>query len=154
MTVCCKYANLVEIATCVRAQRCENTRVYTNMATATRTFPESQRKYTDLQLVGTVHDMAEAAAGDRSGEAPEAKPEAKQYYWERLPDMPTERAYSVGGYCEGKLYVVGKHFDLLVHPRYPHRYCYRSSPTSLCYLCTNSLTIAQLYIQVCGVINM
>ena len=59
MCVCCKYANFVEIATCVRVQRCENTLslnhrntfVYTNMATATRTYPESQRKYTALQVV-------------------------------------------------------------------------------------------------------
>ena len=49
------------LATCVRAQRCEktlslnhrNTFVYTNMATATRTYPESQRKYTELQVVYT-----------------------------------------------------------------------------------------------------
>ena len=59
MYICCKYANFVEITTCVRAQCCEktfslnhhNTFVYTNMATATRTYPESQRKYTELQVV-------------------------------------------------------------------------------------------------------
>ena len=43
----------------VYMQRCEkmlslnhrNTFVYTNMATATRTYPESQRKYTELRVV-------------------------------------------------------------------------------------------------------
>ena len=50
--------------------------------------------------------MAEAAEPGPDG-APEAAQEVKKYHWERLPDMPTERAYSVGGYHEGKLYVAG-----------------------------------------------
>ena len=47
--------------------------------------------------------MAEAAEAGSDG----AAQEAKKFQWERLPDMPTERAYSVGGYHEGKLYVAG-----------------------------------------------
>ena len=34
--------------------------------------------------------------------------DVRSYRWERLPDMPTGRVYSVGGYNEGKLYVLGK----------------------------------------------
>jgi len=31
-----------------------------------------------------------------------------QYRWERLPNMPTPRCYTVGAYHEGKIYVIGK----------------------------------------------
>lgn len=31
-----------------------------------------------------------------------------QYQWERLPDMPTPRCYTIGAYHEGKIYVIGK----------------------------------------------
>ena len=34
--------------------------------------------------------------------------DVRSYRWERLPDMPTGRVYSVGGYNEGKLYVLGE----------------------------------------------
>ena len=62
MCTCCKYANFVEIATCVRAQQCENTLslnhrntfVYTNMTTATQTYPESHWKYMELQVVSRL----------------------------------------------------------------------------------------------------
>ena len=30
-----------------------------------------------------------------------------EYQWEKLPDMPTPRCYSVAAHHEGKLYVIG-----------------------------------------------
>lgn len=31
-----------------------------------------------------------------------------RYMWERIPDMPTPRCYSVAAYHQGKLYIMGK----------------------------------------------
>lgn len=31
-----------------------------------------------------------------------------QYEWEKLPDMPTPRCYTVGAHFQNKLYVLGK----------------------------------------------
>ena len=33
--------------------------------------------------------------------------EQRMFFWESLPDMPTARVYSVAGFNEGKLYVLG-----------------------------------------------
>lgn len=32
------------------------------------------------------------------------------YKWEKLPEIPTGRVYAVGGYHDGKLYVLGKKY--------------------------------------------
>ena len=33
--------------------------------------------------------------------------EQRMFFWEALPGMPTARVYSVAGFKEGKLYVLG-----------------------------------------------
>ena len=35
--------------------------------------------------------------------------EQRVFFWEALPDMPTGRIYSVAGFNEGKLYVLGNY---------------------------------------------
>lgn len=40
--------------------------------------------------------------------------EPDQYQWEKLPDMPTARCYSVGAYHEGKLYCIGQYIEYLI----------------------------------------
>ena len=58
------------------------------------------------------------ASKDHAGEVVEAagephadgeQREQRMFFWEALPDMPTERIYSVAGFKDGKLYVLGMH---------------------------------------------
>ena len=69
---CVYVANFVEIAAYIRAQRFEKRFlsitaihfVYTNTATATRTYPERYRKYTELRnLSHVIVKLAVSVAG-------------------------------------------------------------------------------------------
>ena len=39
--------------------------------------------------------------------------EQRMFFWEALPDMPTARVYSVAGFNDGKLFVLGNCIYLL-----------------------------------------
>ena len=42
--------------------------------------------------------------------------EQRVFSWEALPDMPTGRVYSVAGFNNGKLYVLGKPTQCVIEP--------------------------------------
>ena len=52
--------------------------------------------YTCLLAATRVMAKASSSSGERT-----------EYEWERLPDMPVGRCFTVGAYHEGKLYVIG-----------------------------------------------
>ena len=46
------------------------------------------------------------------------------YLWDRLPDMPTARCYTVGAYHKEKLYAIGEVLGTIIGPTSLMTYMY------------------------------
>lgn len=56
--------------------------------------PQQERESSIMAAAGKLPDLSGA------------------YKWEKLPELPTGRVYAVGGYHDGKLYVLGRYYTL------------------------------------------